>query len=529
MIDKYQDKKLALVVYTDGGAAPNPGPTGFGVHGYLYDLGDKTPIKEGIQNFFSEFFNSGDTNKLEYMTPTKLGYVKSDKTGQPKNPELKSINPIAYLDWSECYREIQTNNVGELGSVLWTYQMVLQHPQITSVTILLDSTYAMRVMTEFINSWKRNGWVKSDGNTPGNLEMVKAMDAIQVSLKDRGCQIKFEKVRGHSGDFGNDISDYLAGIGVRMSRDYVKTRVLPIIPADRTSWGMSAPKNYWKPDVARHPLMTFKRTLFCSQEGMNEAGTYFMIEPADEDMQIGKRANEAYAVVKLYVPCNLMESVIGSNYTFHQHQNRLMLARNERVYGKHQSRYAEKYGPYSYFPSGNQRATVFCDLQPMAVEHNPPMLMYRVTEIMLLLDSILEAYTLKTNAIDATNETPASNLVLHDVTSEFFNLVTKKVKGQEVTVKELRPEFVVGYTNHILQITEEIDGKEQSLKVPMALGMDLPNRNYLKRLEGDDPTITLVTYRDSDQSLRYAFVVECKSGVGIFSNYHCDRIFLKPS
>jgi hypothetical protein len=115
------------------------------------------------------------------------------------------------------------------------------------------------------------------------------------------------------------------------------------------------------------------------------------------------------------------------------------------------------------------------------------------------------------------------------VTSEFFNLVTKKVKGQEVTVKELRPEFVVGYTNHILQITEEIDDKEQSLKVPMALGMDLPNRNYLKRLEGDDPTITLVTYRDSDQSLRYAFVVECKSGVGIFSNYHCDRIFLKPS
>ena len=64
--------------------------------------------------------------------------------------------------------------MGELGSVLWTYQMVLQHPQITSVTILLDSTYAMRVMTEFINSWKRNGWVKSDGNTPGNLEMVKA-------------------------------------------------------------------------------------------------------------------------------------------------------------------------------------------------------------------------------------------------------------------------------------------------------------------------------------------------------------------
>lgn len=115
---------------------------------------------------------------------------------------------------------------------------------------------------------------------------------------------------------------------------------------------------------------------------------------------------------------------------------------------------------------------------------------------------------------------------IEDITDEFY-LVEEKNVGDKVTRKvTLKSEFVVGYKNHIFHKERIINGRSVKLKFPMCLGMDLPNRNQLKRLESDLPNIYLLTWNDSDVSLRYAFVVDCVSGVGVWSNYFCDRIFL---
>ena len=61
----------------------------------------------------------------------------------------------------------------------------------------------------------------------------------------------------------------------------------------------------------------------------------------------------------------------------------------------------------------------------------------------------------------------------------------------------------------------------------MALGMDVPDRNALKRLEDHKPQVFLVTWKASPDVLQYAFVIDCVTGTGIWSNYFCDRIFVQ--
>ena len=55
-------------------------------------------------------------------------------------------------------------------------------------------------------SWQRNGWVKSDGKVPENLDLVKAF----YDLKENGIDINFVKVKGHANNKYNELADKLA-------------------------------------------------------------------------------------------------------------------------------------------------------------------------------------------------------------------------------------------------------------------------------------------------------------------------------
>ena len=115
----------------------------------------------------------------------------------------------------------------------------------------------------------------------------------------------------------------------------------------------------------------------------------------------------------------------------------------------------------------------------------------------------------------------------HDITSSFYNREPKKNKKEGEEKLVLKPELIVGFRDMLIDIKETNQGKEHDLKVPLILGLDLLPRNNLKRLEDENPSVYLVTWRESETALRYATVIECSLGIGIWSNYFSDTIFFR--
>lgn len=142
-----------MIFYTDGSASPNPGPGGFGV-------------------------------------------VEVDSQGR-------------IIDTYAKRQEHTTNNEQEMKAILYAAtQGVLSKED---VLIYSDSAYAINTFTNWMYNWERNGWVKSDGKVPENLELVKAFFEISKMI-----DITFVKVKGHSANKYNELADQLASgkIGV---------------------------------------------------------------------------------------------------------------------------------------------------------------------------------------------------------------------------------------------------------------------------------------------------------------------------
>ena len=136
-----------MVFYTDGSAHPNPGPGGFGV--VTVD-----PKGEVIETYAKHCDNT--TNNAE---------------------EMKSILYAAY----------RARLAGE------------------SAVIYSDSAYAINTFTNWMYSWERNNWTKSDGKVPENLDLVKAFFDLSKTM-----DINFIKVKGHKGNKYNELADKLA-------------------------------------------------------------------------------------------------------------------------------------------------------------------------------------------------------------------------------------------------------------------------------------------------------------------------------
>lgn len=98
-----------------------------------------------------------------------------------------------------------TSNREEMKAILWAMENYGKYPLGTPV-VFSDSRYAINTFTQWMWGWKDSGWKRVNGSTPENLDLVKQYDR----LISQGYRIQLEKVRGHSGDIGNTLADWLA-------------------------------------------------------------------------------------------------------------------------------------------------------------------------------------------------------------------------------------------------------------------------------------------------------------------------------
>ena len=99
-----------------------------------------------------------------------------------------------------------TNNKMELTAAIEALKEIKEPCEIILYT---DSKYLLKGIEEWIHNWKKRGWKGSNRKPVKNIELWKKLD----ELRDKHT-IKWNWVKGHSGDPGNETADMLANRGI---------------------------------------------------------------------------------------------------------------------------------------------------------------------------------------------------------------------------------------------------------------------------------------------------------------------------
>ena len=95
-----------------------------------------------------------------------------------------------------------TNNISELLAAA----IALEHLRTPcDVKLYTDSQYVISCMTEWIQGWKRRGWITQNKGEVKNKEHIQRLDA-----QCRIHNVEWIWVKGHNGDHYNEIVDKLA-------------------------------------------------------------------------------------------------------------------------------------------------------------------------------------------------------------------------------------------------------------------------------------------------------------------------------
>ena len=99
-----------------------------------------------------------------------------------------------------------TNNKMELTAAIMALKEIKEPCKIILYT---DSKYVLQGIEEWIHNWKKRGWRGANKKPVKNIDLWKELD----ELRDKH-NIKWNWVKGHSGDPGNETADMLANRGI---------------------------------------------------------------------------------------------------------------------------------------------------------------------------------------------------------------------------------------------------------------------------------------------------------------------------
>ena len=151
------DPTFEIHIFCDGGCDPNPGKSGSGVA--VYESGKLSKMYHGLHAV------KGTNNTAELNALHQAMLIATEK--------LK-----------ECKK----------------------------VQILSDSTYSIKAMTQWGQSWKRTGRMDGKGKPLANAELIREMFDVYSMI---GSKIDITHVSAHIGIEGNELADRLSTLAIR--------------------------------------------------------------------------------------------------------------------------------------------------------------------------------------------------------------------------------------------------------------------------------------------------------------------------
>lgn len=488
------DFKLGLIAYTDGGAKPNPGFAGCGIHAFTYLTNDA--VKPIIVNNF-------------YIT--NFGYVKVDKISNIKN-NLIYLEPLDYHDVIVSLGFGFSNNYCELLAVKEVLKLNKDH-EFKDMTIFTDSTYAKDVTSKWMFGWVKNGWMTTSGKKIENLDLIKEIYELVTELKKSGVKISVRWTPAHIGNLGNEKADMLASIGVkRSSNNDIKTES-----------NKSTVKKYWDNVANRNPMFNLNVLWFNAKKEFNEDVYYF-----SDDISAGRYVSDSvFSVINLNELDRDISIIKEEQYKVSKDKDILTVLKLDKLYSKEIYPSFVNFGLDILINKENNINLTFVGRESVTEEISPTGLAFRAIDTFLLLKEMKDIFI---NFLKDGDNTLINKRLINylDITDHLFDSIEKKNSSKQVTIRKVLKSTITTAISE-LPIDIDITCKDVVYKtnIKIVFGLDIINRNNLKKLEDFNPEVYLVTWLDSDKSAKYATVIKTDLGNGLWNNVHSCKVFLK--
>lgn len=487
-----------LVIYTDGGARPNPGNAGFGVHAYVGIHGGKAV---GVQGKYLAT-NKGYMKKTDFGTPKLDNRVFKDLNLYPRlSKKLEPLELGPVFDFYGYRADSDTNNMAELDGAIYALQYIERivnsipdDIHITNVVMLLDSTYTIL----FIKKILSDNLNLSNVNT--NVNHVKRLK-VEIDKVSTKYVIQCGKVPAHEDNLGNNRADMLATMAVH-AKELADM-------GDNTEY-IKLETGYWKDSKIDTSLFYAKQLFnFYPDRGVDSSIYYGINYKELSDM--GKKiSNVTYTIIKLDEPNNLINSVVkiirdklGNNFfPYVIMLNNLMNRKVLRDLLRYKDNYLivdEKRTLTVTTASGLVVAEV---LSPQALSS-------------LVMFKFLDLHTKLDNNLDNIKQANTRKL---EITNHIY---TTNIKGKVILKPEIKND------TYIIKVPYKHNVDYRAFTIRVKPKLDLPSRNTLNKYASLEPKVMLVLSW-SGNILTYSTYITLKDGSVIMSeNIYANKAIMK--
>lgn len=543
--------------YTDGGARPNPGAAGYGAHGCYY--APARPKKGmGLNNIRATpfgYMSKKDTEALvETLKDQKIspidpaawygGFTTTNAVGGLVNPwhdtdigdsaNLIDIEPIEFIDMDFSFGDRDlTNNYAEILAACAVLEFVKTHYEARScgfVYVQTDSNHVVEGIG-WVDGWRQRGWRTAQGNPVKNLEEWQRLDRLNRELLSMGVLVIFKHVKAHIGNYGNELADRLATGAVARSNDMRENDYASAGSVGQTD--ISPAAGYWKTDIETHPFINHPTMFFNTHDKYRQPGIYALGRRTKDFHLQGKRdAQDAYAVVRLMKPIEIADAVMQRQIELDGDGDELYVLHYNRITTPYVYRDWLRWGRLAFY-RGRAWLKDLVTLDdvldtPITRHFRVTGLAYRTGEAIDKLASVLSAaigYYNKDEA--ALNADPTVELTVTDITGIFYETKMVKKNKTEVETLELRSKYKPGHVSESVKARYNVDGVEGEQSVILTFGIDIPDRNALKRIQEIQPTVYLVTWPGSPHCFLHAVVIIGANGdAGVWCGYYSNICFV---
>jgi len=454
---------------------------------------NKAPLKE--ENVIPEsikatFYTDGGCR------PSSRGYGGWGYHGQ--------IGDDAYDGWGYIEGET-TNNAAEVIAANKAVNLA-REKGVDELTIYSDSKYMLEGIQYNHVKWNRNNWKRHDGSdVPNAVHWKTFIDDVDSYKQD--ANVNWEWIKGHSGNIGNEHADRNATKGVMLSTNGHAQSFSEAVPIKKH--GKVKASNY-------NRMFSHKHWYFNTRTGALLSSQGHTIYHCGNHEIIGKPESEAaHSVLFLKEPDEHLEKVRDfQDNLMGKDEQLLFTAKTDAIFSAKVYHELSENGTIHMSKRFGHRDLETVDKTNITQEVNPPRLAFNLMSMLSTMERRLEKVI--ANDLD-------EDWRLTDITDLLYDEVTKGKGKQEKVVYELKPtldpavrvlELEVDYRN--------VKGKTEKKDIKLTFGIDIPTRNALAALKKVKPTVSILTWSESDYGFRHAIIIKADEDVGIWSSGHAN-------
>ena len=487
---------IDAVLFTDGGARPQPGYGGWGIYCLLLD----EPKYYTVPNIKD---SNCPIHKYEIAEGVYASNISIPKDWEEQ--EKPSSDTIIFYPAKEVYHlwgtvgSQVTSNRCELMAMIAALRHV-KSLKLTNVRLLSDSSYVINGMLKI---QEHNGLRINRPKTevPNYDHWVVAAE-LYKDLFAADTELSFNWVKGHSISHGNAMADINATRGVAAASNELD---IPFDIEDEKIRKQSENK------VKGHGLLNNGFWYFIPNESSANNGYHFYAtgdhgKPSNKEKEfdwVGKnRSASSIAVTAFEKPYLPLHVVKERHLKSTLNANAICIGRLNNMLSKDILSEIIRHGSKYIFKPFNASGLITHTGKPITQELHPPMLAHRLLERSSMMSGLLVSMM--------KDESPKDAIIVN-ITKDIYE------EGAKNKLK-LIPALMSG--NPAVNIN--ID--QLSSEVTLTVGIDLPPKNGLSRIVANEPDINLVLIPDSESVYHYYAYIKTNDGHSLVSAYTSNML-----